>query len=528
MPPLGTRQTKARTGRKKARRARKKPYQKAKVESTPDSPAGSPTMPKETMDRIEKILEKATRDNANEAEVKAAISVVPKLITKYNAQPTDVKSQPADKPASGKTVVTIRPSTPGKRPLNESWPDTVAYAMVKFFDCNTYFDRDMTSVKRNFYGIPENTLTAAQAFAFAYNQIQDKDVLDRIQKAFARSKHENANESEAKAAIFVATRLMRLHNVTHADILANDTENNKEKYGGSSEVSITHTTPLKRVQHETFVKRVAGAMCIFFDCKCFSSERRTAIVYTFYGIAENTVAAAQGFEMAHNQILVWAGGYKGRSSTFSYRLGVADGLVAMAYQERKRELEEVRRKELDMVAAKEREEMEQRQRELERLESLPWNEDPESEEWGFPVGGFGGGVDMDVDMEEAGNHEEADFNEDDEKVIDLTGDIDENINRLIKTEEPERFNFADLPSTTVKSEKEMSSPAAVKKEEPAASPWASEMQLTKFRASSVQVAEDYIKEHKIKLRFRKPRQAVARDRETYKQGRKDSKDVEFR
>ncbi|RAK98129.1 DUF2786 domain-containing protein [Aspergillus ibericus CBS 121593] len=363
-----------------------------------------------------------------------------------------------------------------------------------------------------------------------------QDVLDRIQKAFTRSKHEAANESEAKAAIFVATKLMRLHNVTYADILANDTENsNKEKYGGSSEISITHTTPFKRPQHETFVRRLACAMSIFFDCKCYSTERRMAIVYTFYGIAENTVAAAQGFEMAHNQILLWSGAYKGRSSTFSYRLGVADGLVSMAYEERNRELMEVRRKELDMIAAREREERDQRQREvgrLERLERLPWNEDSGTEDEEFSGGSLGEGIggigDGAVDMDEAGDHEKADFNEDDENVIDLTGDIDDNINRLIKTEEPETFSFSAPPSTTVKSEKNVSPPAAVKKEEPAASPWASEMQLTRFRASSVQVAEDYLKDHKIKLSYRKPRQTAAKDRDTYQQGRKDSKDVEFR
>ncbi|PWY93057.1 hypothetical protein BO94DRAFT_544106 [Aspergillus sclerotioniger CBS 115572] len=343
-----------------------------------------------------------------------------------------------------------------------------------------------------------------------------KDVLDRIQKAFTRGKHHAANESEAKAAIFVATKLMRLHNVTHADILANDTSTNKEKYGGSSEVSITHTTPLKLVRHETFVPRLASAMCTFFDCKFYSTERRVAIVYTFYGIAENTVAAAQGFEMAHNQILEWAGAYKGGSPTFGYRLGVADGLVSMAYREKRRELKEVRRKELDVVASRERE----------REERLPWNEDPESEEWGFPVGGVD--MDSDGDGNGDGDHEKADFNEDDEKIIDLTGDVDENISKLVKTEEPERFNFADLPSMTVKAEAEVSSPAAVKKEEPAASPWASEMQLIKFRASSVQVAEDYLKEHNIKLRRGKSRKRVVQDRDTYQQGWKDSKEVEFR
>jgi hypothetical protein len=55
------------------------------------------------------------------------------------------------------------------------------------------------------------------------------------------------------------------------------------------------------------------------------------------------------FEFAHNQILEWAGAYKGGTPTFSYRLGMADGLAAMANREKKIELEQVQCKELDLV-----------------------------------------------------------------------------------------------------------------------------------------------------------------------------------
>jgi hypothetical protein len=48
------------------------------------------------------------------------------------------------------------------------------------------------------------------------------------------------------------------------------------------------------------------------------------LIGPFYGITENTVAAATGFEMAHNKILGWACSYKCGSSAFSYRIGVAD------------------------------------------------------------------------------------------------------------------------------------------------------------------------------------------------------------
>lgn len=53
-----------------------------------------------------------------------------------------------------------------------------------------------------------------------------------------------------------------------------------------------------------------------------------------------------GFDLAHDKILEWACAYKGGSPTYSYRVDVADGLEAMAIREKRRELEDVKRKRL--------------------------------------------------------------------------------------------------------------------------------------------------------------------------------------
>jgi len=47
-------------------------------------------------------------------------------------------------------------------------------------------------------------------------------------------------------------------------------------------------------------------MQIFFDCKSYSTRKYTSVEWTFYGIAENTIAAAMAFEMAYNLIIEWA------------------------------------------------------------------------------------------------------------------------------------------------------------------------------------------------------------------------------
>lgn len=185
-----------------------------------------------------------------------------------------------------------------------------------------------------------------------FTSTADKMVLDRIQKCLDRAYHANTSEAEAKAALFVSQKLMSQHKVSQADLMASDDNSDKGHFGGQSVVRIENTLdPSKRVMKEAFVQKLARAMCTFFDCKAFSTDYKRYVNWTFYGIASNTVAAAISFEMAHNNILEWACAYKGGSPTFSYRLGAADGLVAMANREKQRELDQVRRKELDVLAA---------------------------------------------------------------------------------------------------------------------------------------------------------------------------------
>ena len=146
---------------------------------------------------------------------------------------------------------------------------------------------------------------------------------------------------------------MSEHNVTQIDLMANDDRSNKASYGGRSIVRIEKVSGLsRRVKKEVFVERVAKAMCTFFDCKSFSTDFGLSVEWSFFGIASNTVAAATAFEMAHNLILEWACHYKGGAATFSYRLGVSDGLRTMTNREKQKELAEVQRKEPNSITAK--------------------------------------------------------------------------------------------------------------------------------------------------------------------------------
>ncbi|THC98092.1 hypothetical protein EYZ11_002444 [Aspergillus tanneri] len=51
--------------------------------------------------------------------------------------------------------------------------------------------------------------------------------------------------------------------------------------------------PFQEVINKTFVRKLAHAMCTFWIYKYFSTDRRTSISWTFFGIAENTVPVIQ-------------------------------------------------------------------------------------------------------------------------------------------------------------------------------------------------------------------------------------------
>lgn len=279
---------------------------------------------------------------------------------------------------------------------------------------------------------------------------------------------------------------------------------------------------------EAFVSRLAIAMCTFFDCKTFSTDFGNSMEWTFFGIADNTVAAAAAFEMAHNLILEWACAYKGGGPTFSYRLGVADGLRAMVNWEKQKELEDARRKELEFIVnenggqskedqpSTERESAASSIRDRETLDSA--NDDVSMK---FEESGNDSDSDSESDSDctrsDVGSlNVQADFSMDDTQNIDLCEDVDETIDKYVKREPA----GSPTPDTKVKPESCSSTPMV--------SQWRSEMQLVQFRVNSEHVAVDYLEQHKIKLGKGRKRTVNIRDRDSYGRGRRDSSKINVR
>lgn len=117
-----------------------------------------------------------------------------------------------------------------------------------------------------------------------------------------------------------------MHNISQADVLAAESDAQKLKRcalvigilqapiihifrpysAGQSVVTITSNSdlPSKSVLFSSWTAHLAYAMTVFFDCKYYSTtwSDKSRITWTFYGLAEQTVAAATAFEMCHNLV----------------------------------------------------------------------------------------------------------------------------------------------------------------------------------------------------------------------------------
>ncbi|PPQ75365.1 hypothetical protein CVT26_015502 [Gymnopilus dilepis] len=154
--------------------------------------------------------------------------------------------------------------------------------------------------------------------------------LDKIRKMMQLANDSGSTEAEAKVAMRRATRMMKELNITQADLIAHETDAERSARAGHSTVTIFSTLG-KMVRCQQWHERACDAIFEAFDVQFFSENHDEGVDWVFYGLAENTVAAALSFEMLHNQIETWAvtrkKELKGRSARSSYCNGVAERVL---------------------------------------------------------------------------------------------------------------------------------------------------------------------------------------------------------
>lgn len=424
----------------------------------------------------------------------------------------------------------------------------------------------------------------------------DNDVMLRIKKCLDRANHPNTPETEAKRALHFASRLMAQFNVTRAEVLAHEPPEVQRQYSGESIVSITRTDcdKTKPVRQGAFVGEVCYAMKLFFNCSSYSTtfdraNDHSRIDFTFYGIAENTVAAAMAFEMTYNLISEWARSYKGVGGKNSYSLGVGDELSKMAEEARQAEEEEAKKleeQEADAFKDRIRQEETQRQAQLDRLTAIPSasaaEDAPAASTLDVAAGNALKGktiasglstdpifLDSDSESDEEDEREDEHMSgEDSGFAIDRDDDEDlyvpdfkietqdseagddelnEHVDELLNGDVPvsdqspilldaEPHPNADSDEThhaqiqgsglPFSNQDRQDSDKSPEREVRPEARWASHMQLVTFRKTAQSVAEEHLKKKGVKLSKRKHRESVIRDWSAYDQGAKDGRKID--
>ncbi|KAF9636989.1 hypothetical protein BFW01_g7885 [Lasiodiplodia theobromae] len=399
----------------------------------------------------------------------------------------------------------------------------------------------------------------------------DDSVLSKIKKCFERAEHENASEAEARAAMFLAGKMMRQYNVEKAEVMQHKTPEEQAQCAGSSEVTIERRDGTKvPIPIRQWVSDLASAMRRFFDVKCYSStpKDRFMVRWVFYGIAQNTASAALAFEKIYNLIMDWARFKTGIAVTNSYCLGIADQLYRDAKKEKEEEMKKAKEAEAEELANREKEEQLQREKELERLQPTVEDEpDPEPTEnnnserpFDFEMNDTGLEADLDACSDLESTHSESggpmnmdtttpqdngkeDENESDDDEPDFIHDDDENTDQhLCDTDKviddlvqnmnkrssisPLRVPRQPSPQLAPPSPKP-TTPSARESPEPEPH-WKSAMQLMLFRDTAAKIADDFLKAKNQKLGRPRRRGAKPKDAKAFREGRKDAKKIDVR
>ncbi|KFY46249.1 hypothetical protein V494_00534 [Pseudogymnoascus sp. VKM F-4513 (FW-928)] len=380
----------------------------------------------------------------------------------------------------------------------------------------------------------------------------DSAILLRIKRCLDRANHPTTPEPEARTAICMASRLMGQYNVSQAEVLAHEPVSTQKQYGGKSDVQILRSDgdKSKLVRHQNYVNTLGWAMTTFFDCKYYSVGHRSSLVLCFYGIVENTIAAAMGFEMVYNLIGEWARPYKGVGRKNSYALGVCDEMYSIAKQKQEKELTEARNAEEEATASELRQEEAERQEQLNRLHSSPFGSDESSYTWleeyyrntgvigsshahSTPAGGDSGLLFLGYGClipNGLGDNEDSEDDADSYISDDCTEpdfEIQENESDT-SWDQVESGNSTSIGKLEPAVEEISAASTGSEPEPEPENKWASQMQLQLFRETASNIADEYLKECGIKLgKGKRGRKNVIRDRDAYNQGVEDSKKIDL-
>jgi hypothetical protein len=309
---------------------------------------------------------------------------------------------------------------------------------------------------------------------------------------------------------------MARHNVKLAEVIEEENEKNLSRIGNGKQTSSSIIAgcsvvtilpiPGRKVDYQPFVSILASAMATFFGSKVYNTTylNRSRIDHYFYGIPSNTIATATAFEMTHNLIQQWAKGKIGVAARKSYSLGVAQGLMDLAWAESKKEMERVKQMEMMRMAEDERltgpeglkkttqreEQKEEDGKKEERLKELEHSIDETMDDTELPPDI------LDADSDSASVYSDSEYEPDSSSDPDYTP----NSKSIFKSNSKSKSDSNSVP-------------------------WKSTQQLVLFRDNAKKVAENYLEMKGIKLRSGRKKDNTVRDKVAYAEGKEDSKKI---
>ncbi|KAI9002503.1 hypothetical protein DFJ74DRAFT_695848 [Hyaloraphidium curvatum] len=335
-------------------------------------------------------------------------------------------------------------------------------------------------------------------------------------------------------------------NVTQADLMAKEDAEHRAKRAGLSDVTVApnpeHPGSAKRkaIRLELWHTLAADAIRKFFDVR-YSTARRNKvrptdvprIVFTFRGIAENTVAAAYAFEMVFYTILTFCMERKDvKGSRNSYRRGVAQGLLEQARLERKEEEQRAAEAERKALAERIAKEEEERRKELERLRgpdsgvAMEEVEEPaikREEPRASARRTFADTDDQDPDSEDDGGQDVGVDFEDDPEPATANGAA----NAAALAAELDRLVAAqDAPPLAAPPAAAETQPDILADAEPLE--WKSVGQLVRFRKDAMKIAEEALKIRGTRLKKRRVLSGGKLDKDAFQRGKQDSKKIDVK
>lgn len=130
------------------------------------------------LERIKKCLDRANHPGTPEAEAKVALHRASRLMGQYNVTQAEVLAHEppsAQRNYAGQSNVEIVrvDGDKSKSVKHQNYVNTLLSAITLFFDCKSYSTTYNHFLKLTFYGIAQNTVTAALSFEMVYNLITE-------------------------------------------------------------------------------------------------------------------------------------------------------------------------------------------------------------------------------------------------------------------------------------------------------------------------------------------------------------------